>query len=825
MEDILHHFYHNKHEIEVIVEDINREDGEGVCFLMDGLDECRHPNLEHSVVLKLLEKTYLPQSMVVVFTRPSASKLVNAYLVSKRIEVFGFSKKNVWEYIDQFPFEESLNDESCLIAGQLKDFLCCHANIHDMCYLPIHVAMICFLFQFSRNIPSSQTQVYEEFTRLIVHRHLKARGKYCEALLSLKDLDREYGENFKDVCHLAYDMTVTSNLVVSSLDEPSGSGKLSEETGLGLLTIGSTLYPTGIHENYSFLHLTFQEFLTAYYLANYLDENQQLDAMQQFSNLTTVWIFFSGLINFETGPERFYKLLEIMPALPSCLSAFESQQEGFCDEISRRNFGKLVFFSPLTVTALVAIAYVMTTSSVPVTRLFIQCHYDYDDDRYDDDRLGILFRHLGKAQSLRLNFLHVDPQILDDGTKHLIKVLRLSDSMASLDVNVRHALTSSARELADQINSCNHLKHLHISYSGAPDCIRTFVACMRPSGWSLALSFQNLDVGQIKALGEGIKYLHVSNLVLKMLNCDFDENCMVCLVDGIRNIDSLHLNLFGRKFSSSCIMSLAGRLHAVPIHGLNLSHSRTVPDSASALANGVTATTGLVELNLVECSIGPDGAAALACSLKFMTKLRSLKLSYNCIGPDGATALAAGLKHVSEMKTLVLSQNDIGPDGATALAAGLKHVSEMKTLVLSQNDIGPDGATALAAGLKHVSEMEILVLSQNDIGPRGAIALAGVLQDLTKLITFNLSRNNVNLAGAMAVLCSLKKCQHLKTLYICGGLPFQLSSCDIVIEDLVSPDDKAAMADLVQAAQHEREKRTLYLGFITIKVPPKNISL
>ena len=771
LEDILHQFYHNKPEMEVIVEDINREDGEGACFLIDGLDEC--PLLEHSVILKLLEKTYLPHSMVVVFTRPSASKLVKADLISKRIEVFGFSKKQIWEYIDQFPFEESsggLSDESCLIAGQLKDFLCCHANIHDMCYLPIHVAMICFLFQFSKNISSSQTQVYEEFTRLIIHRDLTCR-KSCKALLSLRDLDRKDGENFKDVCLLAYNMTVTSKLVVSSLEVQrllGGSGKLSEETGLGLLTICSTLYQTGIHDNYSFLHLTFQEFLAAYYLANYLDENQQLDVMQRFSDLTTVWVFYSGLINFETGSERLYKLLEIMPALPSCRSAFESQQKGFCDEISRWNSRKLVFFSPLTVTDMVAIAYVVTTSSVPVTKLIIDSYYDYDDDR-----LGILFRHLLKAHSLRLNFLYVHPQILDDGTKHLIEVLRLSDSMASLHVNARHALTSSARDLANQINSCVHLDWLLISYTGTPDCIRTFISSLRPTVTRWTLSFKNLDVGQIAALGKGMKDLCAVHLDLKMSNCDIDENCMVCLVDGMQNINSLYLDLSRSKVSSGGITSLAGRMHAVPIHGLNISRSRTVPDSASALAAGLMATTGLVRLDLLHCNIGPNGAASLACSLKFMTKLRSLCLSDNCIGPDGATALAAELKYVAEV--------------------------------------------------------ERLDLSHNSIGPRGAIALAGVLQSLAKLRRCDLSYNNVSMSGAMAVLRSLKMCQYLERLVICLGLHYRhsysMSSCDIVIEDLVSPDDKEAVADLMQVAQHEHKKRTLCLGFTIIELPPRNMSL
>jgi len=51
-----------------------------------------------------------------------------------------------------------------------------------------------------------------------------------------------------------------------------GSGSLSEEKGLGLLTVCPTLRQTGIHQSFAFLHLTFQEFLTAYYVHSQLPD-------------------------------------------------------------------------------------------------------------------------------------------------------------------------------------------------------------------------------------------------------------------------------------------------------------------------------------------------------------------------------------------------------------------------------------------------------------------------------------------------------------------------------------------------------------------------
>jgi len=45
---------------------------------------------------------------------------------------------------------------------------------------------------------------------------------------------------------------------------------------------------------------------------------------------------------------------------------------------------------------------------------------------------------------------------------------------------------------------------------------------------------------------------------------------------------------------------------------------------------------------------------------------------------------------------------------------------------------------------------------------------------------------------------------------------------NIMINGLVSPDDTDTISELVEAAQHENETRTLNLGFKTIELPPSN---
>jgi len=261
--------------------------------------------------------------------------------------------------------------------------------------------------------------------------------------------------------------------------------------------------------------------------------------------MVTVWVFYSGLIKLEPGSEKFHQLIKIIPNSASCRSAFESQQKGFCDEIMQMNSGRLSFSDPLTTTDLISIGYVTTTSSVPITELFIGGSYNYDDDR-----LAILFRHLQNACLLQLRRLRISSQTLDEGTKCLIEVLKLSSHISRLDMNLKHVHTSSAKEFANQINSCDSLNDVRISYAGSSDCIQSFVSSLKPLVTRLTLFFRELNYEQIEALGMGLQDLHVVFLYVTISNSDIDGKAMKCFVDGIQNIGSLGLNFLVTKYQA-----------------------------------------------------------------------------------------------------------------------------------------------------------------------------------------------------------------------------------------------------------------------------------
>ena len=80
---------------------------------------------------------------------------------------------------------------------------------------------------------------------------------------------------------------------------------------LGLVTINSTARLLDFEYLYSFLHLTFQEFLAAFYLAN-LDEDTRLIKIKEHiskSEMLVVWKCYCGLVKFRDSQDQRLELI------------------------------------------------------------------------------------------------------------------------------------------------------------------------------------------------------------------------------------------------------------------------------------------------------------------------------------------------------------------------------------------------------------------------------------------------------------------------------------------------------------------------------------
>ncbi len=190
--------------------------------------------------------------------------------------MLGFSRESIFEYVDSYFLQ---NEHSMQKAGELKDYLRSHVNLLHMCYLPVHAAMISFIYQQPiEDIPVTETKMYEYFTLLTIKRKLECDGNPIE-YDKLSDLDGDMLESFTKVCKIAFEMTIQSKQTITLGPTLSKNG--SDVHSLGLVTVDKTAKLFGVKDLYSFLHLTFQEFLTAYHICTCPIE-EQLKIIRQY---------------------------------------------------------------------------------------------------------------------------------------------------------------------------------------------------------------------------------------------------------------------------------------------------------------------------------------------------------------------------------------------------------------------------------------------------------------------------------------------------------------------------------------------------------------
>ena len=541
--------------------------------------------------------------------------------------------------------------------------------------------MICFLFIFDQHISSTQTKLYEQFTRHIIQRSLLRRG-LTKSISCLKDLDRTRKKYFEDLCLLAYDMTVSSKQVISSEEvgvELGGKKKDSEEEwSLGLLTVCPSLQSSGMRKNYSFLHLTFQEFLAAYHIANLSALKQMLMLRQcsEIKHMRTVWVFYSSLIPFGSSPVRRNILLKVLPECELCRIAFELKNKDLCNSIIKLSSGSL-YFNISTGMDSLAIGYVLTTSSQPVKHLHISSHNDEDDDI-----VTILFEQLCQADLSQLRSLTLSPVVNDKRAHCLGSVLEKASNVDYLSIHIKFSSMSSVTILCDQLKNFSELLWFSLKYSGTFSGVRACNGLQQDCDFS----FTKQESLCILEFVNALQIIGVNLDALDIPRGSMDINCftdlMRCLQDTcIRSLNLSHNNIQ----CDNSVHPIQGMTRMARLHSLKVSHSNTDCNTVTALASMFLLMPHLWKLDLSHNNLGPDGAAALAGIFRFVVKLEKLDLSHNNLGPDGAAAVACELHYLTELRRLNMSHNSVDLAGARAVIASLKQCEHVETVIISSS--------------------------------------------------------------------------------------------------------------------------------------------
>ena len=663
LSDLVKCYIKNNQEVNKVCSYIEEQEGLGVCFILDGLDEYNFDDEKvPNFMFQLIEGAMLPCATVIVASRPAAVSPFTEF-AKRFVEVLGFFKEQIEEYIDSYQFEMDCK------SLKLKNCLESHPNIRHMCYLPVQALMVCFIFDCEEDVPNTETGVYKEFAKQTVMRAIRKKDKSCQYLESLNDLPEIPQKSFFEICRVAFEMTRSSKQVFKQ----SKAKSFNIDDSLGLITIDRVMSLCGFKEFFSFCHLTFQEFLSAYHISS-LEVEEQLRIIKEcgpMKHMYMVFTFYCGLVTFEVEDVRFKTLIEVAQfnTLHKVHCCFESQQPSTCDLVAD---GSMIiinedFKTPIDFACLGYVVSNAIKNPVRILKLY---------DEVDEDCCEEFERIVNR--------------------KYAVDILDLSDSNIDFVWNLNFARACSPFivycESEEDVNSLLKFE--------CPSNVESLpsVGIIWFSIFKYHINLQNLQE-DFKKICPQLRTLGLPGL----------GDCIKMKVPSINifSVRSTSLSTFtNQSFQRAEVLRISYDLRCKYYHfeGFACTH-----------------------LTLFNCDLNDETAALLAEGLRFNSGVKVLKLVANDIGDEGAVAIAASIIGHSSLRHLDLSLNKITDTGAAALMKWIENDCGFN-LHLCGNNI----SDSFVAGVRKGDVRDVFqVLEITDIGDDGLARIDSIMNKWT----------------------------------------------------------------------------------------------
>ena len=322
--------YPDKELRQIIAMEIIDRKGEGICLLLDGLDEAPTPLLDFLLVDLIQGKPGVPQVPNLNFlltSRPDSRvterlESVTVDCSRARVIIKGFNRENLHQFLDQ-----SLGVDTKM-RMKLKEKCDINPRLEGLCSLPINAVIMSFLIHcIEDDGPATQTGLYEPFVSNFLVRHLDVRQTlekrpFIECLLN--DVPVEILDSFQKICSLAYHSSLEGKQLFTKRE--LGQNDVDIDNTLGLLQVHPQITMCGTERYYKFFHLSLQEFLAAVHLSKH-DQLSSIKEVLSKIPQRQVLPFYAGL----TSLSNMEALKEISKALSQCVGnvkMFEHMKSG-----------------------------------------------------------------------------------------------------------------------------------------------------------------------------------------------------------------------------------------------------------------------------------------------------------------------------------------------------------------------------------------------------------------------------------------------------------------------------------------------------------------
>ena len=289
-------FVRQRSKVPMITEWFEKRDGEGLLIIFDGWDELSEQLRQSSLAASIICKDELGKCSVIVTSRSYASSSLLEIMsnLSRHVQVIGFSKEEIstviiqtlqkdtklaQELIDekkddknQQPFTTTQNSKDAQLAVKLINDLEVRNDVQSLCYVPLVCSMVILVYcKEGGHLPTTLTQLYENFILQTIRRHVKRHDINPRTLGSLSSLPSQLAKPLQEMCRLAYTNLANTRMKFSSHQLQSLSEAVKEDY-LGLMTT----FIEYDEEKYQFLHSSIQEFLAAWWIAKHEKKTEEV---------------------------------------------------------------------------------------------------------------------------------------------------------------------------------------------------------------------------------------------------------------------------------------------------------------------------------------------------------------------------------------------------------------------------------------------------------------------------------------------------------------------------------------------------------------------
>ena len=668
-----------------IVQEVEKSQGEGMALWLEAWDELeKSMREESSLFLDLVHGHVLPKATVIITGRPWATKKIrdnSDITVDQHIEIVSTPK---------IQFSRVLREERLSTENRSKfiDYVNSNPSVKAAMHTTITANILAEVFQFSRDTeslpPTTMTKLYTSYTCKLLMEHLSrkmADSKKSHKILSLEDVPPDVERELEAICQLAWEGIVEQKLTFTN-------DTVSVDT-LGLMHAVKELYSGEDSQlSYHFIHLTLQEFLSAYHISKLpLDRQQQvIQDHVKVGHLKTVVRFYFGLCKHNYFTSSMISNSISQSKSSSCYHwLFEMEDSKQIFNVLGSDKSVYVHssyeWSPLDYYCL---GYCISHS---------QCQWvlNFQSASMGDEEVemfcnGTLSNRQATWNGKITEANFYGNEITEEGIKSLVKVSPpILQTIEELHLGSNKLNAEALDVFSAVIPKLTSLQVLYLAHNpvgdgGAVELIRTLCHCKTP-----------------------LKYL----------------------------------NLYGTGIGEEDCASLTILISSTDLETLDVSYNHLSSNSVTSIMNGILQNNTIRTLVMSSSQFSVDNCTSLSSILQQpMCQLRELDIHHCNIDSGGALQLAAGLTHNQSLEGITISGNPIGDTGAAALCDAISNNTILQILSMEMCEITSKGFIEVSSSL---TSLPTLFMGGNSLGMDGAKAVSKMITDNNTLKFLGLS--------------------------------------------------------------------------------------